>query len=117
MEGERNKARFDSLRDEMLHRLGMDGWANESSGEVESPTGRFSRISITTPELAEIEDAFKEVFEGAEFDDHRSLIGHYLVVDSGGDVRVSQFDSEQPLKSAYNLLKKRYGEWSSEAKR
>jgi hypothetical protein len=114
-ESERPRGKFVDLTEEMLYRLSLDGWANESTGDVASPIGWIGRISISREELPEIEDAFGEVFEGAGFEDRAGLIGHWLLSeDNFGFVEVHEMDSEEELVAIYRELSAEYDRWLGE---
>ena len=113
MERETPGGKFNNLTDQMLYRLSIDGWCNESSGSAEAPTGWFARISISLAELPEIVDAFDEPMAGAGFVETESLIGHHLIIEDGsGPLRVIAYDSEPELRSDYRALTTAYDEWT-----
>lgn len=108
----------DSTRDQVLHAMSRDGWANESDGNVESPWGFFSRISNSTEELPEIVQAFSEIiseFPAATLSggfDTSELVGHFLLVENNqGQIFVTEFDSEQELQREFDGLTDVYSEW------
>lgn len=105
--------KFDSPRDAVLHAMATQGWCNESSGEVDSPTHWFARVSNERAELVEIEQAFSDdvYLVGVEFD-WDAIIGHYLVTeDSQGFAYVTQYDNEADLIAAFRALDATYSEW------
>jgi hypothetical protein len=105
------RGKFNSARDSVLYDMSLQGWANESSGDVASNTGYFSRISNTAPELAEVERAFEEELQ-REGLNVGALEGHYLLVeDDQGFVHVAKFDSEAEVKEEYDALDEAYGDW------
>lgn len=113
-EGEppQHKGKFDSDIDAALYELSLHGWANESSGNVEAPTGWFGRVSISREELPEIAEAFEEEFRREGFTELAGLIGHFLVrEDSVGFVYVDEFDGEDEAKEEYERLDREYSEW------
>lgn len=104
------RSRFDSRIDEAIYRFALEGWANQSSGDRDSLTGWFARISISREELAEVLDAFREQLDGMEFpkDEEAALIGHFLLVESGPTVTVDEYDSEAEVVQAYTTLDSAY---------
>ncbi len=112
MEKEKPQRRFESLEDEMLYRMSISGWCNESSGSIVCPTtGYFARISINEQELPEIADAFEQVFAGAKFTQHDQVLGHWLVSDRGGQVQVTMYDSEPEVIHDFRQLNRAYKSW------
>lgn len=119
-------SKFDSIRDEALYQLSMDGWANEGTGDVESPQGAFSRIVIETPELGEvvgalddeIRDRFPAQIEGFwNFDgrDYQSLIGNFLlVINSQGLVYVTEYSDQAILNHEYAMREAAFSVWSDQ---
>jgi len=99
--------KYASPRDEALHIMCRDGWANASSGHVESPTGYFSRVSNSVDEMAEIMSAFEE------FDyDHINVVGNFFVVENAqGAVAVSEFETAEDLHAVYEALEQLYQRW------
>lgn len=111
---ERHPGKFRDAVDEMLYTLSLHGWANES-GDVESPTGFFARISITRQELPEVVEAFQDEIAAQGFTDTAALIGHFLLFeDSQGFVEVDEYDDEPSLRIAYEGLEALYSQWAEE---
>ncbi len=104
--------KFSSDRDELLYVMTLEGWANESSGHVESPTGFFARISNEPRDIESIRDAFPE--ESGRVSD-KEIVGHFLCVENEqGFWYVESFESEAELIRAYRTLDDIYSEWGSE---
>jgi hypothetical protein len=104
--------KFNSDRDELLYVMTLEGWANESSGNVESPTGYFARISNGPRDIAEIRDAFPE--ETRPVSDSE-ITGHFLLQENDlGFVSVSEYDSEAELIRVFRMLEETYADWDSE---
>lgn len=109
------RGKFGNHVDEALYEMSLEGWGNESSGDVEAPTGWFARISITAEELDEVVQAFEERLAEIGLDGNSSLIGHWLLrEDDQGFVEAEEFDSEGELQSAYAELDQAYGLWASQ---
>jgi len=105
-------SKFDSARDELFYVMTLEGWANESSGSVECPTGFFARISNSQAEIAEIRQAFTE--ESRAVSDNE-IIGHFLCTENDqGFWYVEEFDTESELLAAYNRLDATYSDWLEE---
>lgn len=101
--------KFNSDRDELFYAMTLEGWANESSGSVECPTGYFARITNNRPDIEGIRDAFPSESESVSDDD---IIGHYLLQENDqGFVSVYQYASEAELLNAYRVLDETYSEW------
>jgi hypothetical protein len=99
--------KYSTLRDEYLHRMAQDGWANESFGDVEAPTGYVYRISNAATEIPEIFGAFGPVVEG--------VVGDFLVQETDlGFVYAYPFDSEAQLREHYDALEREYDRWASQ---
>lgn len=115
--------KYDSKRDEALHRLSLEGWANKSSGDVEAPSGFYARISVDASELEALHDVLSSDFEVGDLD-LNDLIGHFLVIeDNQGFVTVEQYtdaptsgglsgwDASTLLLSAYAERDRQYSAW------
>lgn len=103
----------DSPRDQVLHAMAQQGWANESDGNVEAPTGWFCRISNALDDVVSIIDAFG--LEALEIDpnfDFSEVIGHFLLVeDDQGFISVFEFESEWHAANAFIAQQRAYLEW------
>lgn len=105
-------SKFDSDRDELLYVMSLEGWANESSGHVESPMGFFARISNYPRDIEGIRDAFPE--ETRPVSDEE-MTGHFLCRENDlGFWYVFTYDSEAELISEYRRLERAYSDWDSE---
>jgi hypothetical protein len=110
---ESSNGRFNSLRDEALYRMGLEGWCGASSGDVASPYGFFSRITNESSEIAAIKDAFGELFESAGYDAPQELVGNWLIVESEqGVVDVTQYETEEELDTAFDQRVGLYESWA-----
>ncbi|AVD99210.1 hypothetical protein SEA_BILLNYE_251 [Streptomyces phage BillNye] len=104
--------KFNSDRDALLYAMSLDGWANESSGNVECPTGFFARISNYGSEVAEIRDAFPTETESLGDAD---ICGHFLLQEnSQGFVSVYDYGSQLELTRAFRILEEVYSEWDNQ---
>lgn len=116
--------KFDSARDSILSYLCLADWANESSGNTESPSGYFSRISnkpedvnLFNTEFNSIMDEWleynQEVTDSPELRDE--LVGDFIVqsVDSGF-VYVYKYDNEAEMLEAYAALEEVYDAWDEQ---
>lgn len=105
-------SKYDSLRDELLHRLTLAGWS-DNDGDVEAPTGYFSALTIS---FLELEDAKKEL--GTQDDpyfNYGTLVGSFLITeDSQGFVTVEEFPSEATLIQKLYDLSAEYSEWEDD---
>ena len=116
--------KYSSARDDILHFMCMSEWANESSGNSESPTGYFWRISNDPADVhipnTEVTSLLEEWFEqNQEVTDspelRAELVGHFIVSTvSSGSVYVVKYDTERELLEAYNTLEAEYAEWDDE---
>lgn len=117
---------LDSTRDQILQAMVSDGWANESDGAVESPSGYYAKISNTREEMNEIMglESVRAVLAQQGFwvsgafpvpvTDYRvsELIGHFLIVtDSNGNTTVETFDRSNDLLDAYRELDDAFNAW------
>lgn len=116
MESLDDKERFSCKRDEVLYQMSRAGWANASSGDAESPTGLFSRISNTPEEMPELLQAFTEVLAGADDDSIASLQGHFLLIeDRFGYVGVDEYETQDELLGDYIQLDLEYMIWAADS--
>lgn len=82
------------------------GWANKSSGSVESPTGAFALVLIDPSELTELVEACE--IETPLYP------GSYLVVeDSDGNTELIEYLNHQRAKEAYRHAEREYAIWSA----
>lgn len=99
-------------RNEVLRVMMDDGWANASTGDVASPTGRFGRITNTPAELPEVVLAFEDDLQRLGLERAEELLGHFLVIDRGaGPADVVQYGSSRQLIRDYEQLKLAYALW------
>jgi hypothetical protein len=101
---------YSSPRNQALHAVWRNGWANASSGSPNSPTGRFARVSISEAELAGVIQAFSEEFAAIGVDP-RQLLGDSLLGTQQGEGIAMEFDTEQELVNAFNALERVYQSW------
>lgn len=115
--------KYSSARDSILHYLCTSEWANESFGDVESPTGYVWRISNTLDDVlgnTEIDSILEPWFEeNNEVTDSRSLrrelVGHYLVSeDSNGLVFITEYPSQYLLIQAFNSIREVFDAWDAQ---
>lgn len=115
--------KYSTDRDNILHFLCTSGWANDTFGDVEAPTGFVSRISnnpadvhLPNTEITSlIEDqlALYDITDDAGF--RRSLEGHFLVIeDDRGLVTVRMYADEEALKQDFRTLRDRYETWAAQ---
>ena len=101
-----------SARDEILYRMAVANWANDSDGDVASPAGYFWRISVAPEELKEISEAFAEDLEELAVAP-RDLIGHYLLKeDDQGFVAVEEFTDADYLGAGFTDQQRFFAEWA-----
>jgi hypothetical protein len=92
------------------------GWANESDGHVESPTGHFARISNAPNELSEIRQAFSDVTDAYGMPSDDDITGHFLVMtDSQGFIHITRYHAESDLIRRYRHLCEEYFAWADDA--
>ena len=115
--------KYSTDRDNVIHYLCMGGWANESFGDVESPTGYVYRISNTfgdvNPDNTEFSSMIDDQVTAYDIADNlefrKSLVGHFLVTeDSNGFVSVLEFETERELLSVYSDLEQEFSDWDSQ---
>lgn len=116
--------KYSSARDDLLHFLCTSDWAEDSSGNTESPSGYFWRISNTSEDVSQkntefnsvVEEWFKDCPEVTDSPELRAeLVGHFIVqgVDSGF-IYVYQYDNEAEMLEAYEALDEQYGQWDDQ---
>jgi hypothetical protein len=105
----------DSPRDQILHAMAREGWANESDGNVESLTGWFCRISNSADDIVSLVDAFGETAFGiAPAFDFSELIGHFVLSEnSDGNIYVSEWPSEHIARLSFNELSSQFAYWNN----
>lgn len=96
----------------VLQAMVTGGWANESDGDVNSPTGHFARVTVLPAEVGEVVAAFDDVLKVYPCDALVQLVGYWLVCENdAGFVTVIAFDNEPALTMAYQSLEDDYSEW------
>lgn len=112
------RGKFSSGRDEVFYTMELDGWANESSGDVEAPTHAFAKLSNSPAEMLEVIEAFAEIINEAMIHHGESLetmVGHFLLQhDSQGGFHVTEFMRASDLATAYGALERQYASWDDE---
>lgn len=104
--------KFNSARDELLYAMTLDGWANESDGNVEAPTGFFARISNDPQDVPSIRDAFPNETKGMA---NSTMVGHFLMKEnSQGFVYVTTYPDSVSLIRDFRALEAEFSEWDSQ---
>lgn len=103
----------------VLQAMITGGWANESDGDVEAPTGHFARVSNSEAEVygepGSIVSTFSDVIAMYGMTDTNELIGHFLVVeDSQGFVTVHAFDDPIALTRLFQQMQDDFAEWNND---
>jgi hypothetical protein len=117
--GYRPLSKFSSARDECLYVMTLDGWANESTGNSEAPTGWFALVVNEPAELTEILQAFdgfpdvEASWTDAEI--RAELTGAFIVsTDSQGFVYVEAFPTAGAAKTEYDARDAAYSAWDDQ---
>lgn len=116
--------KYSSVRDDILHYLCTNDWAEDSSGNSEAPSGYFWRISNTPEDVSMNNGEFNSIIEewlrdNGEVTDsgflRAELVGHFIVqgVDSGF-IYVYQHDNEAEMLEAYAALEEVYAAWDDQ---
>jgi len=98
-------------RDEVLLHMADHGWSNSRDGRVEAPTGHFSRISNTPAELDELQRVLADVLEARQLPVEK-ILGHWLLVDFGVEIEVTEFADQAALTRAYTDKQDEFAHWS-----
>lgn len=122
--GYRSLGKYSSARDSLLHFMCINGWQNDSDGNVEAPTGYFYELvngpADVNPRNTEVSSLFEEWFnqnpEVTDSEELRSeLIGLFIVTeDNQGFVTVEEFDDPQGLAQRWLSLQEALNEWERE---
>lgn len=103
--------RYESARDEALHLIATEGWANQSGGDVAAPTGHFAAITNTPEHLTELRGAFEAMFNQLGLDPS-SVLGHFIVVeDQNHAVHVVEYAVISRMLTAFEDLRHVYQAW------
>lgn len=122
--GYHSLGKYSSARDDILHFLCMSDWAEESSGNSESPSGYFWKISNAPGDVnlhngefnSIIEEWFKENPEVVDSSNLRfELVGDFIVqgVDSGM-IYVYSYESKAEMLEAYEALEEQFSAWDEQ---
>lgn len=123
MTGYKALGKYDNEWEDVLHYLCTSGWANESTGNVEAPSGYVWRISLewedVKPENGEFNSLMEEWFKQNDVEDstdfRRALCGDFIVrEDNNGLVFLQSFKTEKEMLEAYNRYELEYSEWDTE---
>lgn len=105
------KTALEELFGDML----TNGWATESTGDVEAPTGYFGRLHNATEELGEIRDAFSDTIDayGDPVDDE--IVGDFIVIrDSQGFIHITRYNNASETIDVFNAISEQYYAWDDE---
>ncbi|WOI85952.1 hypothetical protein [Rhodococcus qingshengii] len=95
--------RYRTPRDEVLHSMADNGWANESAGDVASSHGWFARISNEPADIHELSQVFDvDIYRTGI--DPQALVGHYLLVETSEQVTVIPYATEVAVRDEYRKL-------------
>lgn len=123
MTGYKSLGKYDNEWDDVLHYLCQNGWANESTGNVEAPSGYVWRISNDVNDVSESNTEFNSLMEEwfqqndmvDSKDFRRALVGHFIVrEDNNGLVFLQSFKTEKEMLEAYDAYELAFSEWDSE---
>lgn len=102
-DGSYELGKFDTLRDEYLYEIWMDG-ADETSGDVDAPTGCFALIIITADDIPNLRASYGRPVEG--------IIGNFIMRNnSQGFVWAESYETEAEARTWFEELDGIYGEW------
>jgi hypothetical protein len=109
-------SKYDSDRDEILDALVAQGWANQSTGSVESPIGHVAIVCNRPQDIVEIAQAFSDEIAVLSADepefDPMDLVGNFVVrTDTYGFVTVTEYNSPVAASDAYDRAEEAYAEW------
>lgn len=105
---------FSRPRDAALHMMWEEMWSNESSGSLDSPSGRFARISNYPEDLPGIDDAFREDFAVLNVSP-LAVLGHFVLRQSSvEEYGVDEYPSERHGRAAYAILLQVFEDWERE---
>lgn len=99
----------------VLQAMVNTGWANESGGSVDAPTGHYARVTVEERELDEVVNAFNTEMRIYGLEDENELIGHWLVVeDSQGFIHITTYDNPIHLTRDYLALDDAFALWDEQ---
>lgn len=98
-------------RDAFLYTAWKSGWANESSGDINSPLGRFALINNEPDDVPEMVDALWEEYVLTGLEDPTLLIGNYLIVQDHKGWKLTSYHSPTQSKAEYRLLQMQYRQY------
>lgn len=112
---ENRPGKFSCPRDELLYNMSLNGWSNDSSGDVQAPTGFFARISNSTDEISEVIEAFDDDLSELARRHAKELVGHFMLYeDNQGAVGVDVYADHASLLADYEELERTYSAWLME---
>jgi hypothetical protein len=114
--------KFSSARDSILEYLCSNGWATESFGDVEAPTGYVYRISNTIGDVNKRNGEFNSIMgdwfeQNPEVRDsvalRQELVGHFIVTEnSQGFVNVTEIATANELAREFDRMAGEFETWA-----
>lgn len=106
--------KYDSPRDELLHKLTLEGWSEHETGDVEAPSGFVSRLNIKADDLG---SAYLQKTENIEGIKREDLLGNWILTEnSDGFVHVQKYDTPEAAIAVIEVAEDTYSEWLGEGK-
>jgi len=121
--GYKSLGKYSSARDDLLHYLSVNGWANDSDGNVEAPTGYFWEIangpadvhSSNTEFNSLIEEWLQQNPEVTDSEELRSeLVGEFILTENNqGFISVYKCSNALELNVRMLSLTQEFFEWET----
>lgn len=89
-----------------------DGWACESDGMVDAPTGHFAWVTNNPQDWSMVADAFADTLALYGEPDLPEFVGSFLIVeDSQGFVHITRYPTETAVRADFLRLQADLSEW------
>lgn len=98
----------------VLHQMSMDGWANESDGDVQAPTGWFAYMINDAADRDSLVDAFADVMADKDVTVEEVMGAWLLMEDNYGFKSAVDYGTEHAVRQMYGLLSREYQLWAGD---
>lgn len=97
----------------VLHQMSLDGWANESDGDVEAPTGWFAYMINEPAERDSLVDAFGDVMADEDVTVDQVMGAWLLMEDSFGFKYAVSAEEAGSIRAMFAQLSRGYLTWAT----
>jgi hypothetical protein len=108
---------MDTAQEALFRVMLAHGWATESAGESDSPTGYFGYMINQSEDKMEVLEAFSDTVEAYGTVPDEEFVGNYVVsVNSNGVISIDSYTSALKARKAFAELQAEYWAWEDNAR-